>query len=125
MVQLRTVIAIVTHTDKLVLTRILKQRNESTNYNRIDMLYRTSNYLFKINNHITKKMEEQTTKESVYYGILNEMSGIISNECRQEMVDYIDEKMGYIKDSVMENVVGVDKLRERYAILKSVKQLLS
>lgn len=70
-------------------------------------------------------MEEQTIKESVYYGILNEMSGIISNECRQEMVDYIDEKMGYIKDSVMENVVGVDKLRERYAILKTVKQLLS
>ena len=70
---------------------------------------------------------EQTTKESVYYGILNEMSAIISNECRQEMVNYIDEKMGYLKDSVMdmEDIAGIDKLRERYAILKTVKQLLS
>ena len=68
---------------------------------------------------------EQTTKESVYYGILNEMSVIISDGCKQEMVNYIDEKMGYLKDSVMEDVVGVDKLRERYAILKTVKQLLS
>lgn len=70
-------------------------------------------------------MEEQTIKESVYYGILNELSFIISDECNQEIIDIIDEKMGYIKDSVMEDVVGVDKLRERYAILKSVKQLLS
>jgi hypothetical protein len=68
---------------------------------------------------------EVTTKESVYYGILNELSAIISNECRQEISNHIDEKMNYLKDSVMEDVVGVDKLRERYAILKTVKQLLS
>jgi hypothetical protein len=74
---------------------------------------------------IPTKMKEQTNKEQVYYGILNELSAIISDDCRQEIVSHIDKRMESLKDYVIDNSANTDKLRERYAILKTVKQLLS
>ena len=74
---------------------------------------------------IPTKMKEQTNKEAVYYGILSELSAIISDDCRQEIVSHIDKRMESLKDYVIDNSANTDKLRERYAILKSVKQLLS
>ena len=70
-------------------------------------------------------MKEQTNKEAVYYGILSELSAIISDDCRQEIVSHIDKRMESLKDYVIDNSTNTDKLRERYAILKTVKQLLS
>ena len=63
-------------------------------------------------------------KALIYNTLLKEVFDIISEECRQQIVKILDEKMENYKTLGMETYMDIEEIRLKYGIYSDLKKLI-
>jgi hypothetical protein len=63
-------------------------------------------------------------KALIYNSMLKEVFDIISEECRQQIINILDEKMENYKTLGMETYMDIEEIRLKYSIYSDLKKLI-
>ena len=63
-------------------------------------------------------------KVFIYNNILKEVLDIISEDCKQEVVKILDERMEYYKTIGMSKSMDIEEIRTKYGIYNELKNLV-
>jgi len=70
-------------------------------------------------------MENQIElKALIYNSLLKEVFDIISEDCRQQIVNTLDEKMENYKELAMNTNMDIEDVRTKYNIYSDLKKLI-
>ena len=70
-------------------------------------------------------MESQIElKALIYNSLLKEVFDIISEDCRQQIVNTLDEKMENYKELAMHTNMDIEDVRTKYNIYSDLKKLI-
>ena len=62
-------------------------------------------------------------KAIIYNSLLKEVFDIISEDCRQQIVNILDEKMANYKELAMQTNMDIEDIRLKYSIYSDLKKL--
>ena len=62
-------------------------------------------------------------KSIIYNSLLKEVFDIISEDCRQQIVNILDEKMANYKELAMQTNMDIEDIRLKYSIYSDLKKL--
>jgi hypothetical protein len=63
-------------------------------------------------------------KALIYNSLLKEVFDIISEDCRQQIVNTLDEKMANYKELAMNTNMDIEDVRLKYGIYADLKKLI-
>ena len=63
-------------------------------------------------------------KAIIYNSLLKEVFDIISEDCRQQIVNILDEKMANYKEIAMNTNMDIEDVRLKYGIYSDLKNLI-
>jgi nitrogen regulatory protein PII-like uncharacterized protein len=63
-------------------------------------------------------------KAIIYNSLLKEVFDIISEDCRQQIVNILDEKMANYKELGMQTNMDIEDIRLKYSIYSDLKKLI-
>ena len=63
-------------------------------------------------------------KSIIYNSLLKEVFDIISEDCRQQIVNILDEKMANYKELGMQTNMDIEDIRLKYSIYSDLKKLI-
>ena len=63
-------------------------------------------------------------KSIIYNSLLKEVFDIISEDCRQQIVNILDEKMANYKELGMQTNMDIEDIRLKYNIYSDLKKLI-
>ena len=63
-------------------------------------------------------------KAIIYNSLLKEVFDIISEDCRQQIVNILDEKMANYKELGMQTNMDIEGIRKKYNIYSDIKNLI-
>lgn len=63
-------------------------------------------------------------KALIYNSMLKEVFDIISEDCRQQIVNILDEKMANYKELAMQTSMDIEDVRTKYNIYSDLKKLI-
>ena len=63
-------------------------------------------------------------KALIYNSMLKEIFDIISQDCRQQIINILDEKMENYKTLGMETYMDIEEIRLKYSIYSDLKKLI-
>lgn len=63
-------------------------------------------------------------KALIYNSLIKEVFDIISEDCRQQIVNILDEKMENYKELAMQTNMDIEDVRTKYVIYNDLKNLL-
>ena len=63
-------------------------------------------------------------KSIIYNSLLKEVFDIISEDCRQQIVNILDEKMANYKELAMNINMDIEDVRTKYVIYSDLKKLI-
>lgn len=63
-------------------------------------------------------------KALIYNSLLKEVFDIISEDCRQQIVNILDEKMANYKELAMNTNMDIEDVRLKYGIYADLKKLI-
>ena len=63
-------------------------------------------------------------KSIIYNSLLKEVFDIISEDCRQQIVNILDEKMANYKELAMNTNMDIEDVRLKYGIYSDLKKLI-
>ena len=63
-------------------------------------------------------------KAIIYNSLLKEVFDIISEDCRQQIVNILDEKMANYKELGMQTNMDIEDIRLKYNIYSDLKKLI-
>jgi nitrogen regulatory protein PII-like uncharacterized protein len=63
-------------------------------------------------------------KALIYNSLLKEVFDIISEDCRQQIINILDEKMANYKTLGMETYMDIEEIRLKYGIYSDLKKLI-
>lgn len=76
----------------------------------------------KLKNMIMQNSNE--LKAIIYNSLLKEVFDIISEDCRQQIVNILDEKMANYKELGMQTNMDIEDIRLKYSIYSDLKKLI-
>jgi ribosomal protein S7 len=76
----------------------------------------------KLKNMIMENSNE--LKALIYNSMLKEIFDIISQDCRQQIINILDEKMENYKTLGMETYMDIEEIRLKYGIYSDLKKLI-
>jgi nitrogen regulatory protein PII-like uncharacterized protein len=63
-------------------------------------------------------------KALIYNSLLKEVFDIISEDCRQQIVNILDEKMANYKELAMNTNMDIEDVRLKYSIYSDLKKVI-
>ena len=63
-------------------------------------------------------------KAIIYNSLLKEVFDIVSEDCRQQIVNILDEKMANYKELAMNTNMDIEDVRLKYGIYSDLKKLI-
>jgi len=63
-------------------------------------------------------------KAMIYNSILKEIFDILSEDCRNQVMNILDEKMEHFKTIAMSNAMDIEEIRAKYVIYNDLKNLV-
>jgi len=63
-------------------------------------------------------------KAIIYNSLLKEVFDIISEDCRQQIVNILDEKMANYKELAMNTNMDIEDVRLKYGIYSDLKKVI-
>jgi len=63
-------------------------------------------------------------KAIIYNSLLKEIFDIISEDCRQQIVNILDEKMANYKELAMNTNMDIEDVRLKYGIYSDLKKVI-
>ena len=63
-------------------------------------------------------------KSIIYNSLIKEVFDIISEDCRQQIVNILDEKMANYKELGMQTNMDIEDIRLKYSIYSDLKKLI-
>ena len=80
----------------------------------------------KITDKFKNMIMENTNelKAMIYNSILKEIFDILSEDCRNQVMNILDEKMEHFKTIAMSNTMDIEEIRAKYVIYNDLKNLV-
>jgi len=80
----------------------------------------------KITDKFKNMIMENTNelKAMIYNSILKEIFDILSEDCRNQVMNILDEKMEHFKTIAMSNAMDIEEIRAKYVIYNDLKNLV-